>query len=450
MRRNPVPCLLLALLFMMSALASPPGQSPGRTRSSTERLEPARLEAASADAARYEAARVERDLLAPLRDFRAAIHVHASDSSHTGGTLDELLAEAKRADVRIVMLSDHYRPPRDFMDGWRGLRDGVLFIPGSEGKGFLIYPDASVMEHMNGTKAALIEAAGAGTALLFLSHVEGRLDHDMAGLSGMEIYNRHYDAEDDMAILLPLSMALTDPAELPVVQAALKDFHEAFLACQLDYPAVYLKKWDRETPRRRLTGVGAIDCHHNNILVLKMKDARTALLGTNVDADEDMREIPATVRPGILEIMKDHAPGDVVAQLDLDTYYDSFRVMSTHILAEELTEKAVRAALREGRAYVSFDWMCDPTGFAYQAVGEKGRVAVMGEEVALAEVTALEAAFPVACKVHIIKNGRRLRTDEAAKIRYEPQTPGVYRIEGWLTIDGEERLWILSNPIYVR
>jgi len=28
--------------------------------------------------------------------------------------------------------------------------------------------------------------------------------------------------------------------------------------------------------------------------------------------------------------------------------------------------------------------------------------------------------------------------------------PGVYRVEGWLTLDGEERGWIYANPIYVR
>ena len=28
--------------------------------------------------------------------------------------------------------------------------------------------------------------------------------------------------------------------------------------------------------------------------------------------------------------------------------------------------------------------------------------------------------------------------------------PGVYRVEGWLTIDTEERVWIYSNPIYLR
>jgi len=26
----------------------------------------------------------------------------------------------------------------------------------------------------------------------------------------------------------------------------------------------------------------------------------------------------------------------------------------------------------------------------------------------------------------------------------------VYRVEGWLRVDDEDRVWIYSNPIYVR
>jgi hypothetical protein len=28
--------------------------------------------------------------------------------------------------------------------------------------------------------------------------------------------------------------------------------------------------------------------------------------------------------------------------------------------------------------------------------------------------------------------------------------PGAYRLEAWLTLDGEQRPWIYSNPIYVK
>ena len=96
---------------------------------------------------------------AGLNDYRAILHAHAEDSSHTGGTRPEMLAEAKRAGVDAILLTDHYRPPRDFVtERWRGLRDGVLFIPGSEERGFLLYPAHSIMDRMKDPMPRFLEA----------------------------------------------------------------------------------------------------------------------------------------------------------------------------------------------------------------------------------------------------------------------------------------------------
>ena len=55
-----------------------------------------------------------------LNDYRAILHAHAEDSSHTGGTRPEMLAEAKQVGVHAILLTDHHRPPRDFItQSWR-------------------------------------------------------------------------------------------------------------------------------------------------------------------------------------------------------------------------------------------------------------------------------------------------------------------------------------------
>ena len=64
--------------------------------------------------------------------------------------------------------------------------------------------------------------------------------------------------------------------------------------------------------------------------------------GNEVDADDQMRSISAALRPGIRAMTKGHNPGDVLARLDIDPYHRSFRNMSTHILAHELNETAIR------------------------------------------------------------------------------------------------------------
>ena len=239
----------------------------------------------------------------------------------------------------------------------------------------------------------------------------------MEGLDGMEIYNRHFDANKDAAGLVAIALKLTAPATLRELENSLMRFpDELFGKCRVQFPAAYLAKWDAETKTRRLTGVAANDCHHNNVPLVKMVDENTVKVGTNVDSDDQMRSLSAKLRPGIRELTKGRKKGDILARLDLDPYSRSFRNVSTHILAPELLEPALRAALRAGRAYVSHDWMCDPTGFRFELLatpdsssspagtGAK-RVAFMGDSLDFTKNLQLRAEFPAPCRLRLINSG---------------------------------------------
>ena len=189
----------------------------------------------------------------------------------------------------------------------------------------------------------------------------------MEGLTGVEIYNRHWDAKRDKGSILALAMMLTDPKQLAELEKSLRLYPDEVFAFQCDYPDVYLKKWDEGTRKVRLTGVAANDCHHNQVLIVKVADAETVLVGTNVDADDKMRKITADIRPGIREMTKGRKAGDVIARLDFDPYYRSFRNSATHVIASKLDEPSIRSALKAGHAFVSHDWMCDATGFRFAA-----------------------------------------------------------------------------------
>jgi hypothetical protein len=444
------------LLLCAMAQAGEPGKSLGRKYSTLERMSAERLAAEAADVARIQAGRQDVDRSLGLTDRRAIAHAHAQDSAHTGGTLPEMLEDAKKAGVSIVLLSNHHRPPFDFIDdNWRGLHDGVLFIPGSETNGYLVHPMKSVMSVMSKSDAEIVAAVTQGEGLIFLSHIEERFDHPMDGLSGMEIYNRHADAKDDMGIFAPIVAALTDPKKLAEMSALVEKYPDEMLATQLDYPELYLRKWDQETPARRLTGVAANDCHHNQVFVSKMVDAETVLVGTIVDPDNDMRTFTAKQYPGIVELTKGHQPGDIVAKLDFDPYYRSMRNASTHILTNNLTEEAVRAALHAGHAYVSHDWMCDATGFYFAArhaddAASAAPRAVMGDEIKLGAGLQLVAEFPAEGHIRLIRNGQIVQEVDGRELTHDVKQAGVYRMEGFLTVDGEMRSWIYSNPIYVR
>lgn len=435
------------------ALPADGNQPPPRKYSNIERLALPRLKAVHGDVLKLRAQRTRPDPRPGLNDYRCVIHAHAEDSDHTGGTLPEMLADAKKAGISAILLSDHFRPPCDFIDGrWRGLHDGVLFIPGSEIRGCLLYPEASVLDKMQLPFPDLLKAVTAGDGMMFLSHIEERRDHPMDGLTGLEIYNRHWDAKKDMASLIAMALKLTDPKELAELQDAVRLYPDELLAFQCDYPQVYVDKWDTEAQHFRLTGIAANDCHHNQVLIVKMVDEQTVLLGTNVDKDAAMRKFIAAARPGITEMTRGHKPGDILARLDIDPYERSFWNCSTHILAPELTEPALRTALKAGHAFVAHDWMCEATGFRFEVAGEGAKPdAIMGDELKFSDGLKLTAQFPVPCQTRLLRNGVQIAEITGHdRAEFPLKEPGVYRLEGWLTLDGEARPWIFANPVYVR
>jgi hypothetical protein len=198
-----------------------------------------------------------------------------------------------------------------------------------------------------------------------------------------------------------------------------------------------------------LTGVAANDCHHNQVFTVTVIDENTVEVGYITSKPVTTRITADKVR-GVAALVKGRKPGELIAKLDFDPYERSLRYVSTHILSHELSEAAVRDALRNAHAFVAHDWLCDPTGFAFVAMKGGKRAAVMGDEVKLGGALALSAATPVKCTMKLIRNGEVIQTTNATRMDSDVKAPGVYRIEAWLEVDGEQRPWIYSNPIYVR
>ena len=427
-----------------------PRLGPGRKYSSIERVKPDRLRAVHADKVRYASERRPVSLSTGYNDYRAVLHAHAEDATHTGGTRPELLAAARRAGVQIVMLTDHVRPERDFInDSWRGLREGVLFIPGSEDRGFLSFPMKSIKGIEAGSRDRYIEMVRSGGGNIFLCHVEERPDWPTDQLDGLEIYNHHTDVKNEAAFQLWLQGSLTDPVRLPELVAALKEYPEEVFGAQQDYLADIIAKWDRDAQQHKLTGVSANDCHHNQVFTVTAVDENTVEVGY-ITSKTTTTRVTADKVPGVAALVKDRKPGELIARLDFDPYERSLRYVSTHILAHELTEAAVREALKHGHAYVAHDWLCDSTGFAFVSRAGGKSSAIMGDDIKLEGALTLSVRTPVKCAIKLMRNGEVLQTANADRLDFNVKSPGVYRIEAWLEVDGEQRPWIYSNPIYVR
>jgi acetyl esterase/lipase len=384
---------ITALALTVFAVRPAPGAEAGQTNSSltaVQRLEREHLKAVHEARLRFQKERTAPPSHGLYQDFPGIVHAHAEDADHTKGTRKQLLEGARKAGIRVVLMTEH-RGPKE--DAWRGLHEGVLFIAGSEtGNGTLWFPDY-------GPDGKVIPDSG----LRFMCHVEERYDAPTDGLVGQEICNRHTDAILDKSLEFYLGAAMLTSNTWQNVVENFRAYPDELFAAGTDHRAKIFAKWDRETAKKPFTGVGANDAHQNVIL----------------------------------------------KGVTFDPYEVSFRHLVTHILAQELTEPAIRNALTNGHAYVSHDWLCDPSGFMFGAANNLG-VFTMGDSAPILGRTRVTAITPLPAKLRLVHNGELVKEATGTNLIYEAKEPGQYRVEAWLTVDGEDRPWIYSNPIYLR
>lgn len=377
-------------------------------------------------------------------DYRAVLHVHSHLSHDSRGTVEEIRQAAQEAGVQVVMFSEHPADHYDyFRDGHRGLEDGVLFIPGAEQGGLLSYPTTSVKGKPTDGPQGMADLVVQNNGLAFLSHLEERMDWDLDGLTGNEIYNTHADVKDEVRFV----KALRNPAALLQISPGVRKYPQETFAALLDYPADYLKRWDELCQKAPQTGIAANDAHHNQGLRAVIEEDGTLRI------EDALGETRAALDPEKAAFVKvltaGRQPGETVFDLDLDPYARSFRHVSTHLLMNDLTESDVRETLQSGRAYVAFDWMADPTGFVFQAV-DGDTVHPMGSEIELGKQLELRAATPLPGTFRLLRDGDEITSRRGRTLERTIDQPGIYRVEVWLNLPDGPQIWILSNPIYVR
>jgi hypothetical protein len=93
-------------------------------------------------------------------------------------------------------------------------------------------------------------------------------------------------------------------------------------------------------------------------------------------------------------------------------------------------------ALREGRSYIARDWLAPARGFTFTRMGEE-----------TSERPLLSVRTPRPAALRLLRDGEAVAVaDGAAELDFQPDAPGVYRVEARLG----GRLWIVSNPVYLR
>lgn len=409
-----------------------------------DRMHPEKLRAVHDAIEMLKTQRRSVSLSSGFDDVRTVLHVHSELSHDSRGTLEEIVADAKAAGVRVILFTEHPSSDVDyFLDGHRGVVDGVLLIPGAETEGFLAYPRRSIQAQKTESPQALADLVKSTGGLVFVSHLEDRMDWTIERVTGMEIYNTHADFKDEKRFVA----ALLSPLSFVTISNSLKQYPQEVFGALLDYPADYLSRYDDLCLRARHTGVAANDAHHNQAYRVRLHDDGVVQLEDALGAAMTRLDLRTLGPLGALAAGRQ--PGDVLFELDLDPYVRSLRHVSTHLLLGETTEKQVWGALIEGRAYVAFDWLADPTGFVYEAA-RNGETWAIGSELPMADGLRLRAEAPLEGRFKLMRDGAAVFDQVGTGMDYDVQGPGVYRVEVWLNVAGEDRPWILSNPIYVR
>jgi hypothetical protein len=324
-----------------------------------------------------------------FNEYKGVVHVHSFLGGHSTGTFGDIISAAQSNQLQFVIMTEHTEKEFDTAAmTLKGMHGGVLFINGNE------------VSAANGDRVlALPEDVS------IAAYPEQFQNWDTPGLDGVEVYNVFTNARRINSLV-----AFFD------VLWSRRSYPDLIFALYVRRPDEALTKWDRALTQRKLTGVAGNDAHAN--------------IGVSLN----------------------DSSGHTLAGIQLDPYEVSFRLVRLHVLLDQnraLDATSLLEAVRAGHCFVGFDLLGDTTGFVYEAENSGGRK-IQGDEIQLNGETRLRVRSPVAGRIVILKDGAVFSDDSGISSKDVSLTErGVYRVEVYLPQLGN-RLWIISNPVYVR
>ncbi len=350
-----------------------------------------------------------------LVDVSCVVHVHSTYSDGTA-TVTELAGAAAAVGADALLLTDH-DSLQALRDGWQGPHDGVFVLVGTEVSPkqghYLAFGVDREIPHAGRSAVQIAEAVrdaggigfaahpfSSGGHMLFpslarrivLPHGWPALD-DPRGCDGVELWSLTTDAAE----------AWRTPAE------ALSWMRDPETAIAAGPPVHHLRRWDALTARRRVPAIGGLDGH----------------------------------APGI------RVRGRVRSPL---SHRRTFDLLRTHLLCErplggepQRDARTLLAALAAGAAWLSCPCVAPAAGARMWAERPDGSVVPMGAE-APAGRFVLRVRLPREADIRVVRDGAPVHEARGAVLDLDVGEPGVYRVEGRL----KERVWLLSNPVYLR
>lgn len=316
-------------------------------------------------------------------DYRGIIHCHSYLSHDSKGTFEEITAAAKKTKTDFIAMSDH--PKGDNLSKIPdGVVNGVLIIPGSETNNLVSVGVTKAPAGKTLTERIADTVKKGGVPIL--CHPEEIESPGDFSAAGMEIYNLHSDTKDEDRLLL-----------LAKASKFLKDDPDKVYLSFFNFPLDFLRKYD-ET--RGFCAVAGNDAHQN----IK------------------------------------------IGSVQLDPYERSFRFVSTHVIAPELSRDAVLTALKAGKTYVAFELYDYATGFQFSITSGSARAA-FGGSVKLDKTAKLELKLPKRAVIRIMRDGSEVGMYLDSSVGVEVRTAGYYRVEVYAEQSDEILPWIYSGSI---
>jgi len=347
-------------------------------------------------------ARSEVNLPAPASppfEVVGVYHIHTKFSDGQRSP-DAIAGIASRQSLDFIILTDHGRPNRASLAS-QGWKNDTLVLTGSElstNRGHLVglgFAAPKTEFSQNAEQAAReIEAQGGFSVIAHpFSKTRWSWGKDMV-YSGLEIIDTDTMLRRNFLDALPYLPALLFKPQL-------------YLLKTLERPAETLKKWDRLSADRAVSGYFSTDAH-------LFYSALFTCLRLHVLLDQPLTRNFEAARSQVFE------------------------------------------ALRQGKFYSAIEAARPAGGFRFWARGEGPRARLYGSvpfSPATPPTLRVEAPFPFAVETLLIRNGETIARSAERELSYSAEQAGVYRVEVYLKSPSplaRDVPWIISNPIYLR
>jgi hypothetical protein len=345
-------------------------------------------------------------------DLACVIHVHSQFSDGTA-TVPEIVDAARAAGADVVLLTDHdsLEARRRGLEGW--YREQLLLV-GHEVTTrvghLLVFGLEEEVDHQGRSEVEICAEVDARHGLAFAAH-----PFSEGGLIPSIVRPHPWRAlEECTSCGIELWSLMTDTAERWRTPGQALRFMRDPLASLDGPPPEHLARWDRLCALRRVPAIGGLDAHQTGLRLGRI----------------------------------------VISPMPHARY---FQLLRTHVLLEDplshelrVDRAAVYQALRAGSCYLALDGIASARGFDFCARGTDGDRAAMGSEVQAGQRWSMSTSVPRPALVRLVRNGRAVAERHGLTLEHETDEPGVYRVEARIA-DGERpRLWIVSNPIYIR